>query len=302
MRLLHIDAFTSRPFTGNPAVVCLLDAPAEPGWMQSVAAEMNVSETAFVWREFSELRLRWFTPVTEVDLCGHATLAAAHAVREENWLRGSLTVRFHTRSGVLVAEYEAAGIRLEFPAVPVRRTPPHPALAEALGVTVPEVFLAGDDLLVPLPTRGAVETLRPDLARLAEVSARGVIITARGDSSTDFVSRFFAPRIGIPEDPVTGSAHCALAAYWSGPGGLRQREFVGWQASKRGGRVRVRMRGDKIHLLGTAVTVAVGELLVLGATPSEPFEPSHRREGPAAPSRVRSMRPRLQPRQTPPPP
>jgi len=300
MRLLHIDAFTSRPFTGNGAVVCLLDSPPETEWMQQVAAEMNATETAFVWREFNEVRLRWFTPVTEVNLCGHATLAAAHALREENWLRDSLTVRFQTRSGVLVAEYEAAGIRLEFPLIPVALADPVPGLAEALGVPVPTVYTAGEDLLVPLPSRAAVETLQPDPARIAEIPVRGVIVTARGDATIDFVSRFFAPRIGIPEDPVTGSAHCALAAYWSGPGGLRQRDFVGWQASKRGGRVRVRIRGDKVHLLGTAVTVAAGELLVLSAPPAEPFEPTARREGPSAPARVRAMRPTLRPRQNPP--
>jgi len=299
MRLLHIDAFTSRPFSGNPAVVALLDGEAPVDWMQAVAAEMNVSETAFVWREFQDLRLRWFTPRTEVALCGHGTLAAAHAVREENWLRGPGSVRFQTASGVLGAEFEAGGIRLEFPLVPVTPTQVPNGLAEALRTDVGEVWRGGEDLLVPLPDRERVEACRPDFERLAAIPARGVVVTARGHGMIDFVSRFFAPRIGVPEDPVTGSTHCALAAYWSPR--LKQRDLLGWQASARGGQVRVRLRADKVHLIGTAVTVATGTLVAAPELPPAPFDPAHRREVSGTPAHVRTRRPRLLPRQPPTP-
>jgi PhzF family phenazine biosynthesis protein len=258
--IVQVDAFADRPFTGNPAAVCILPAPREEGWMRSVAAEMNLSETAFLHREEDGWRLRWFTPEVEVDLCGHATLATAHVLWEGGHLGAGETARFHTRSGVLTARRDGGWIELDFPAKPILDAPAPQGLAEALGVEPVYVARSHFDVLVEVATEAEVRALKPDVGRLAAVEARGVIVTARADGGAgyDFVSRFFAPRVGVNEDPVTGSAHCVLAPYWAGK--LGRAELVGYQASRRGGTVRVRSAGDRVHLGGRAVTILRGEL------------------------------------------
>ncbi|HEY1375821.1 MAG TPA: PhzF family phenazine biosynthesis protein [Gemmataceae bacterium] len=255
-----VDAFADRPFTGNPAAVCPLDRPADDGWMQDVAAEMNLSETAFLAPEADGFRLRWFTPAVEVDLCGHATLASAHVLWETGRLPAGEPARFHTRSGQLTATRAGGDIVLDFPAVPVEPCPPPDGLTDALGATPRGVGRNRMDVLVELDSESAVRRLRPDFGRLTAVPVRGVIVTApSADPAFDFVSRFFAPASGVPEDPVTGSAHCALGPFWAAR--LGKIDLVGRQVSRRGGVVRVGVRGDRVHLGGRAVTVLRGELL-----------------------------------------
>jgi PhzF family phenazine biosynthesis protein len=259
-----VDAFSDAPFRGNPAGVCLPPAEMPDAWMQSVAAELNLAETAFLRRRSeSEFDLRWFTPVVEVDLCGHATLASAHRLWEEG-LAHEGPIGFHTRSGVLTASRADAEIELDFPSAPPRATPAPEGLAEALGAHfVWTGASALGDLLVEMQDGRAVRSLEPDFVALGKLPARGVIVTAaaerRADVGHDYVSRFFAPSVGIDEDPVTGSAHCALAPYWSEK--LGRADLVGWQASARGGVVRTRIDGDRVALGGRAVTVWKGELV-----------------------------------------
>jgi predicted PhzF superfamily epimerase YddE/YHI9 len=259
-RFTQVDAFTAEPFGGNPAAVCILPAPREPEWMQLVAREMNLAETAFLLPRADGFDLRWFTPGVEVDLCGHATLASAHALWEAGQLGPADTARFHTRSGVLTAVQRDGLIWLDFPRTPAVPTPAPPGLEEALGATPRWTGRSPFDWLVELDADATVRALAPDLALIARIDARGVIVTARADDGAhDFVSRFFAPAAGIPEDPVTGSAHCALAPFWAER--LGKTELVGFQASARGGTVRTRVVGDRVLLGGTAVTVARGEVL-----------------------------------------
>ncbi len=254
----HVDAFTALPFRGNPAVVCLLAAPRPVRWLQAVAAEMNVSETAFVQPLAGAFRLRWFTPAVEIDLCGHATLAAAHVLWSERIVPSARELRFHTRSGVLTAVRAGERIELDFPGCPVRRAAAPAALVRALGTKPRFVGRNDADFLVELAAERAVRTLQPDLAAIARLPARGVIVTARGRGRFAFVSRFFGPAVGVPEDPVTGSAHCALAPYWAQR--LGRTRLVGFQASTRGGVVECELAGDRVRLRGDAVTVVRGEL------------------------------------------
>jgi PhzF family phenazine biosynthesis protein len=255
-----VDAFAERPFAGNPAAVCPLDRPADDGWMQHVAAEMNLSETAFLVPEADCYRLRWFTPAVEVDLCGHATLASAHVLWETGRLAATAAARFRTKSGLLTATRDGEDIVLDFPAVAVEPCDAPAGLVEALTVEPLAVGRNRMDLLVELPSESGVRGVRPDFGRLATVPVRGVIVTAPSeDPAYDFVSRFFAPASGVPEDPVTGSAHCALGPYWGNRFG--KTDLVGRQVSRRGGVVRVGVRGDRVHLGGRAVTVLRGELL-----------------------------------------
>lgn len=256
--IVQVDAFTDRPFAGNPAAVCVLAAPADEGWMRSVAAEMNLSETAFLHPEEDGWRLRWFTPAVEVDLCGHATLAAAHVLWEEGRLAPAEAARFHTASGPLSAEREGGWIRMDFPALPETRAEVPAGLAEALGALPVYVGRSRFDLLVEVESEAVLRALEPDFRALGRVEARGVICTARGEAGHDFVSRFFAPRVGIDEDPVTGSAHCVLAPYWAAK--LGRSALAAFQASPRGGEVRVEARGARVTLAGQAVTVLRGEL------------------------------------------
>jgi PhzF family phenazine biosynthesis protein len=242
--------------------VCVLSAPAPEPWMQQVAMEMNLSETAFLHPEGDDWRLRWFTPAAEVALCGHATLASAHHLWEEGRLAEDAEARFHTASGLLTARRQGEWIEMDFPAKPEQAIEPPPGLAEALGATPVYVGRSQFDVLVELDSEAAVRALTPDIGRLREVDARGVIVTARADGGTgaDFVSRFFAPRVGVDEDPVTGSAHCVLAPFWAAR--LGRAELIGYQASRRGGVVRVRTSGDRVALMGRAITVLRGELAV----------------------------------------
>lgn len=257
--LIHVDAFAPTPFAGNPAAVCLLERPAEAGWMQAVAAEINLPETAFVVAQADGFGLRWFTPTIEVDLCGHATLASAHVLWEEGRLAPAMAARFHTRSGVLTAARCDDWIELDFPSEPARAEEAPAALLGALGVAAKWTGRNRFDWLVEVDGEGTVRGLAPDLVRLAEVPTRGVIVTASGDDVRhDFVSRFFAPRAGIPEDPVTGSAHCCLGPFWSAR--LGRSELTGYQASRRGGTVRVRVGETRTVLAGQAVTVVRGTL------------------------------------------
>lgn len=258
-----VDAFTGRPFAGNPAAVCLMDGAEhlDDAWMQQVATEMNCSDTAFLRRRGDAFDLRWFTPAAEVQLCGHATLAAAHVLWETGRAHPGHALEFHSKSGVLGARAEGGYVWLDFPADPPRPVHGPEGLAEALGAEAVNVGEGRFDLLVELATAQAVRGLEPDLAAIKRMPYRGVIVTAAGDredgGDVDFVSRFFAPALGIPEDPVTGSAHCTLAPFWHDRTG--RHDMVGHQVSKRGGVVRVRS-GQRVALGGQAVTVLKGEL------------------------------------------
>lgn len=257
----QVDAFTDKPFGGNPAAVCLLPASRDATWLQLVAREMNLAETAFMVRRGAEYDLRWFTPSTEVDLCGHATIASAHVLWEEGHLPAGQTARFHTRSGLLAADREGDWIWLDFPAKPLTTVEPPDGLGAVLGA--PIRYAGTNDLgylLVEVDSERVVRELRPDLGRVAMLPARGVVVTSRGTTAgRDFVSRFFAPALGVPEDPVTGSSHCSLAPFWAER--LGRAELIGYQASERGGEVRVRVAGDRVKIGGQAVTVLNGTLL-----------------------------------------
>ena len=268
--IIHtVDAFTRRPFAGNPAAVCILPAAREAEWMQAVAAEMNLSETAFlVARADGSWDLRWFTPAVEVDLCGHATLASAHVLWETGRLAPDAVARFHTKSGVLIASRAGERIEMDFPAKAVNVANPPAGLVQALNYSrerllgIHWIGRNEMDYLVQVDDEQELRNMQPDFARLAEVACRGVIVTAKADRGTDadFVSRFFAPQSGIAEDPVTGSAHCALGPFWRER--LGKTELVGLQVSRRGGVVAVRCAGDRVFLGGNAVTVMRAELLV----------------------------------------
>jgi PhzF family phenazine biosynthesis protein len=261
--LLQIDAFADAPFEGNPAAVCLLPAPRDAAWMQLVAREMNLSETAFLsTRADGDFDLRWFTPAVEVDLCGHATLASAHALWESGRLRPGATARFHTRSGVLTAvQRDDDRIELDFPVTHAMPADPPDGLIDALGAAAREVRRSRFDYLVELESEAVVRDLRPDFPRLRTLPVRGVMVTSQASTpGWDFVSRFFAPGSGIDEDPVTGSAHCALAPFWNAR--LGTSSFVARQISTRGGTLHVTLDGDRVRLAGRAITVLRGELAV----------------------------------------
>jgi predicted PhzF superfamily epimerase YddE/YHI9 len=258
--IFQVDAFTDRPFAGNPAAVCILPAQRSAAWMQDVAREMNLSETAFLHPQEDGFGLRWFTPAVEVELCGHATLASAHILWETGTLGKGEQARFHTRSGLLTAGRRGTEIELNFPATPARPAEAPPGLQEALGAAFHYVGQSRFDYLVEVDSEQAVRDLKPDFARLRALSIRGVMVTSVATTpGYDFISRFFAPGAGIDEDPVTGSAHCCLGPYWHGR--LGKEAFIAYQASARGGVVRVRLAGDRVRLGGQAVTVLRGELV-----------------------------------------
>lgn len=263
-----VDAFTSEAFKGNPAAVCPLDAAQPTEWMQQVAAEMNLSETAFlVPRATGEgFDLRWFTPAIEVPLCGHATLASAHTLWESGRLAADAEARFHTLSGWLLARKTAQGIEMDFPAMRLEAIATPPGVAESLRATPKSVWLVRDqrdlekNYLVELDGEAEVRALQPDFNLMRQQVNKGLIVTAQAEMpGVDFVSRYFATWAGIDEDPVTGSAHCALTPYWVGK--LGRNELLGYQASARGGYVRVTLDGDRVVLGGQAVTVVRGSLL-----------------------------------------
>ncbi|MGE0442319.1 MAG: PhzF family phenazine biosynthesis protein [Gemmatimonadales bacterium] len=258
-----VDAFTDQPFKGNPAGVCWLDRDVPDAWMQSLAMELNQAETAFVRREGDGFRLRWFTPAFEVDLCGHATLGSAHFLWASGRLAPDAAARFETRSGTLTADRTPdGGIRLDFPATPPSAVEVPPTLLPGLGLnagTVLSNHLPQPDLMVVIDDATLLRKLEPDMAVMGRLPARGIIVTAPGDEpGLDFVSRFFGPAAGIPEDPVTGSAHCTLGPYWAQR--LGRAELRAYQASSRGGSVGVRVKGNRVELTGRAVTVVRGSV------------------------------------------
>jgi PhzF family phenazine biosynthesis protein len=260
IRIVQVDAFTNRPFAGNPAAVCVLKEARPDEWMRDVAREMNLSETAFLAPQNGGYNLRWLTPAVEVDLCGHATVASAHVLWEDGHLPEGEQARFHTRSGLLTADRKGDWIELDFPAKVAVAAEAPPALLAALGVEAAK-FVGRNvfDYLVEVDSEETLRALSPDHTTLRKEPVRGVIVTAKGSGEFDFVSRFFAPGAGVDEDPVTGSAHTALGPYWAER--LGKREFTAFQASARGGVVRVRLEGDRVKLGGQAVTVMTGELL-----------------------------------------
>jgi len=259
VQILQVDAFAERPFSGNPAAVCLLNDMRDASWMQSVASEMNLSETALVRQLAEGFELRWFTPAVEVDLCGHATLASAHALWETGVAKPDGPIRFHSRSGELTASRNGALIELDFPATPADECNPPNGLLDALGIAPTFVGKSSFDSFLVVDSAQVVRSLRPDFRRLAELPNRGVIVSAVSDDPRfDFISRFFAPAAGIGEDPVTGSAHCCLGPFWGEQ--LGKTDMVAFQASARGGIVHVRVNGGRIILGGRAVTFMKGEL------------------------------------------
>lgn len=259
LTIFQADAFTNQPFSGNPAGVCVMPEPQDAEWMQNVAREMNLSETAFLHKQVDGYNLRWFTPAVEVALCGHATLASAHILWEEGYLESSEQARFHTLSGLLTADRKGDWIEMDFPAKPEEPASAPPGLVEALGVPAKYIGKSHYDYLVEVDSEEVVRSVKPDFGLLVTVPVRGVMVTSLASSNKyDFVSRFFAPRVGVNEDPVTGSAHCCLSPFWSKR--LGRKELVGYQASARGGVVRVHLSGDRVYLGGQAVTVLRGEL------------------------------------------
>ncbi len=256
-----MDAFTDRAFSGNPAAVCVLDEKRSDLWMSRVAAEMNLSETAFLERRKDGFSLRWFTPAVEVNLCGHATLAGAHILWERNYLPEDVSAVFHTRSGILKATLKGEWIEMDFPLLELTEVTPPSGFKEALGVD--DMVYVGESsvgYLIELSSEDQVKSLRPDFARLCDIGGFGFMVTSPSEKREyDFISRYFAPLEGIPEDPVTGSAHCCLGPYWMKK--LGKNELTAFQASSRGGIVNVRVEKDRVFLRGKAVTVLEGELL-----------------------------------------
>ena len=260
VKIYQVDAFTSKPFRGNPAAVCVLDEPRDESWMQDVAREMNLSETAFLHKEGDGYRLRWFTPVTEVELCGHATLASAHVLWETELLRSQDQAQFFTLSGILKAMRMGEEIELDFPATIAEPEVEPKGLREALGATPIYVGKTKFFELVEVESEEQVRELKPDFEKLKSLPARAIIVTSAAETEGyDFISRCFAPNVGIDEDPVTGSAHCCLGPFWSERFG--KEELVAYQASERGGTLRTRVEGDRVFIGGRAVTILRGVLV-----------------------------------------
>jgi PhzF family phenazine biosynthesis protein len=258
--IVQVDAFTDRPFAGNPAAVCVLPVARSDEWMRNVAREMNLSETSYLVPQDGGYNLRWFTPSVEVKLCGHATLAGAHVLWEDGHVPPDSQIQFHTLSGLLSAQRRGGWIELDFPAKPTPSVEAPPYILTALGIPPKFVGRNDFDYLVEVESEEMLRGMAPDFTALRKLPVRGVIVTAVSQSADfDFVSRFFAPGSGVDEDPVTGSAHCALGPYWSER--LGKSEFTAYQASARGGVVRVRIAGDRVILGGQAVTVLRGELV-----------------------------------------
>jgi PhzF family phenazine biosynthesis protein len=256
-----VDAFTDRPFSGNPAAVVPLTKWEKDEWLQNVAMEMNLAETAFFVPNALGYALRWFTPKTEVDLCGHATLASAIVLAHLGKLPDGASVGFETRSSILTASRQGSQIRLDFPALIAKPSDPPAELLRSLDVTPRYVGRNKFDFLIEVESERSLRSITPDFKRLVKVDCRGIIVTSPSDDPRfDFVSRFFAPAVGIDEDPVTGSAHCNLATFWGQK--LGKTKMTGYQASARGGTVHVEVRDNRVILAGEAVIVARGELRV----------------------------------------
>ncbi|MBE9075902.1 PhzF family phenazine biosynthesis protein [Romeria aff. gracilis LEGE 07310] len=263
LTIVQVDAFAAQPFEGNPAAVCVVAQPLDDGLMQAIAMEMNLSETAFLYPLEDGYSLRWFTPAAEVDLCGHATLASAHVLWSDGHLAADQEARFHTRSGLLTARRQGDWIELNFPAQSVHATHVTPQLIGALCCGGNIRYVAKDEshYLIELQSEAVVQKLKPDFAKVAALPVQGVIATAPAEAeSVDFVSRYFAPAVGINEDPVTGSTHTVLAPYWQEK--LGKSELVAHQISARGGVLQLRCEGDRVFISGQAVTTLRGELLV----------------------------------------
>jgi PhzF family phenazine biosynthesis protein len=259
--IAQVDAFTDQAYCGNPAGVCILSEARPEDWMQKVAMEMNASETAFLFPEKDGYRLRWFTPAVEIPLCGHATLASAHVLWEDRHMSPETEARFYTKSGLLTARKRGDEIEMDFPSHPASPCDPPPNLQAALGLKPVETLRNEHKLLAVFDRESDVRNLKPDITAVRRVPVQGIIVTAKsGSAGYDFVSRFFAPNAGVDEDPVTGSAHSCLAPYWCQR--LGRQELVGYQASARGGTVRVKMAGDRVLISGKAITTLKGELLV----------------------------------------
>jgi PhzF family phenazine biosynthesis protein len=258
--LFLVDAFTDHPFAGNPAAVCLLPSWREDRWLGAVAGEMNLSETAFLVKNADGFDLRWFTPKVEVDLCGHATLASAHVLWQQGAVKKEQGIRFSTKSGILKAQLNDDDIELDFPLKQEEPAQAPEGLVEALGIEPLYVGKNQFDYLVEVESETVLRAITPDFKRLATIPVRGIIVTCRSAKPTfDFMSRFFAPGSGVDEDPVTGSAHCCLGAFWRKR--LGKNDFVAYQASARGGIVKVRVDNGRAFLGGKAVIVAQGELV-----------------------------------------
>lgn len=259
LTIYHVDAFTDSMFAGNPAAVCILPESRSDVWMQKLAQELNLSETAFLQKRGADYDLRWFTPLVEIDLCGHATLASAHILWQKGLLKPDEAARFHTRSGLLTAERRSEWIELDFPALPDRKAAVPRGMRRALGVRPTYVGRSRFDYIVEVETENAVRKIKPNYALLSTLPVRGLIVTARAKTPPyDFVSRFFAPKVGVNEDPVTGSSHSVLGPYWKNR--LGKSELLAYQASKRGGILRVRVGNRRVFIGGKAVTVFQSEL------------------------------------------
>jgi PhzF family phenazine biosynthesis protein len=261
IKIFQVDAFTQEPFLGNPAAVCLLDEALDENLMQNIAREMNLSETAFLFRQSDGFSLRWFTPQVEVDLCGHATLASAHVLWEAGELEPNEQARFHTLSGLLSADKDEGLIKLNFPALVYEPATAPGELEEALGIEPIDIQKFGRDFLFEVASEMEVRQMKPDFHTMKTLPAGGVVVTSISQSEEfDFVSRFFAPWVGIDEDPVTGSVHCCLGPYWGKR--LGKKSFAAYQASERGGKLSVELEGDRVILGGHAVTVLQGEITI----------------------------------------
>jgi PhzF family phenazine biosynthesis protein len=271
IKLFQVDAFSSRPFGGNPAAVCILDEPRSYIWMQRVAEEMNLSETAFLLKEKQGYNLRWFTPTVEVELCGHATLASAHVLWEQGYLDENEEAHFSTLSGWLHARKSNSWIEMDFPSELATETPPPKELTRALDVPITFVGQNRFDYLIEVDSETSVRALIPDFQKLKQLPVRGFCITAPSAASEfDFVSRFFAPSVGINEDPVTGSAHACLGPYWSQR--LGKKDLIAYQASRRGGVIKVSVEEDRVRIGGQAVTVMQAELSEITSLADERLE------------------------------
>lgn len=257
----HVNAFTDKPFSGNPAGVCILEGPMEDVLMQNVARELNFADTAFLYKKGEGFNLRWFTPEVEIELCGHATLASAHILWEKGYLKGEERALFYTRSGLLKANLKDNWIEMDFPEEPAKQVSTPSFIAKAIGVIPKYVGKNRFDYLVEISSEKTLRELRPDYSLIKRIPVRGVIVTSVADSKEyDFVSRFFAPAVGIEEDHVTGSAHCCLGPFWKAR--LNKDEFLAYQASPRGGHMRVRLSSERVFLIGQAVTFLSGELTI----------------------------------------
>lgn len=258
--IYQVDAFTDQPFAGNPAAVCVLEEQKSDKWMQNVAREMNLSETAFLLKEGEGFRLRWFTPTVEVDLCGHATLASAHVLWEEGYLGPDESAHFKTRSGLLEAGRRNGWIELNFPEKAPRPAELPEVMGQALGVKPQYIGRNEFDFLVEVDSEETLRNMKPDFNLLKDVQVRGIIVTSQSETKDyDFISRFFCPAVGVNEDPVTGSAHCCLAPYWKDK--LNKNELTAYQASERGGELKLKVGSERVYLGGQAVTVVEGKLV-----------------------------------------